>query len=557
VAGASYQKSEPLLETDGSDAFPRSAAVRRILLPVLILGSEVLVASLLLDNQGLKNSGTGLPGLVGRWGPWAVKSAIGFAALFATFAYLRHKEMALRTVRRAALAPIPYVAFAAHFAAAAVFAALSGSLYRIDNGTSDAVAAAWIASGALAVASLAVAVAPLATWQELFHRTRYLWLYAGAGAIIATSAGPLTQRLWQPASQITFRLVTMILSPILGNIIVDPAKLVIGTARFRVGISQECSGLEGVALLLVFGAVWLVLFRDDLRFPQAFVLLPIAVLALFVLNSVRIALLVLIGNAGAPHIAAGGFHSQAGWIAFNFVALGLAIVARRVAWVSTRAHENHAPADSKNAVAVYVVPFLAIVAAGMISGAASGKFEWLYALRLFAATGVLWVFRRSYSDVIWTPGWAGPLTGIGVFAMWIVLDRSIPAANGDPRMPGALAAASPLVRDAWIALRFVGGAVAVPIAEELAFRGYLLRRFISEDFETVGPRDVTWFALIASSILFGVLHGDRWLAGTAAGILYGVAFTRSGRFGNAVAAHITTNALLAVYVLVLQQWHLW
>ena len=59
--------------------------------------------------------------------------------------------------------------------------------------------------------------------------------------------------------------------------------------------------------------------------------------------------------------------------------------------------------------------------------------------------------------------------------------------------------------------------VTVPIAEELAFRGFLLRRFISPDFEAISFQTFSWFALLASSVIFGLLHGQRWIAGTLAG----------------------------------------
>jgi hypothetical protein len=42
------------------------------------------------------------------------------------------------------------------------------------------------------------------------------------------------------------------------------------------------------------------------------------------------------------------------------------------------------------------------------------------------------------------------------------------------------------------------------------------------------------------------LHGGRWFAGTLAGLR-----------ADAVVAHATTNATLAVYVLVSHQWQLW
>jgi CAAX prenyl protease-like protein len=109
----------------------------------------------------------------------------------------------------------------------------------------------------------------------------------------------------------------------------------------------------------------------------------------------------------------------------------------------------------------------------------------------------------------------------------------------------------------WIAFRVLAAVVTVPIAEELAFRGYLLRRLISADFEAVSFQAFTWFSLFASSLFFGLMHGERWLAGTLAGVLYALATMRSGRIGDAVVAHATTNLLLAAYVLVFGRWGLW
>jgi exosortase E/protease (VPEID-CTERM system) len=258
----------------------------------------------------------------------------------------------------------------------------------------------------------------------------------------------------------------------------------------------------------------------------------------------------MIGHAGAREIATRGFHSQAGWIAFNSVAFGLSVVARRLPWFSSR--EVAEPAAEGYPAAPYLVPFLAILAAGMVSRAATGGFEWSYSLRLLAAGAALWMFRRHYSTIDWSFGWLGPATGVVVFALWIALERG----NG-AGMPAPLASASSNAQAFWIATRVAAAVLTVPIAEELAFRGFLLRRFISADFELVPFTRFTAFSIAASSVLFGLMHGDRWIAGTVAGALYACASLRKGRLGEAVAAHATTNALLAAYVLAFQRWSLW
>jgi membrane protease YdiL (CAAX protease family) len=63
--------------------------------------------------------------------------------------------------------------------------------------------------------------------------------------------------------------------------------------------------------------------------------------------------------------------------------------------------------------------------------------------------------------------------------------------------------------------------------------------------------------LLISAIAFGVAHGTLWLPGIIAGLAYGLILMRRGRMGEAVAAHATTNALIAAGVLAGNQWQLW
>jgi len=108
----------------------------------------------------------------------------------------------------------------------------------------------------------------------------------------------------------------------------------------------------------------------------------------------------------------------------------------------------------------------------------------------------------------------------------------------------------------WLGFRVLGSVLIVPIAEELAFRGYVIRKLTAQDFAAVRPGQVTWRAFFLSSLLFGVLHG-RWVAGTVAGMGYALVFTQRGKLANAIVAHMTTNALIAMQVLMRHEWSLW
>jgi CAAX prenyl protease-like protein len=95
------------------------------------------------------------------------------------------------------------------------------------------------------------------------------------------------------------------------------------------------------------------------------------------------------------------------------------------------------------------------------------------------------------------------------------------------------------------------------VAEELAFRGFLLRRLSAIDFESVSFRSTSWYAVLGSAILFGVMHGGRWWLATVAGVVYATLVRRTGRIGDAIVAHAVTNALIALAVVFFGQWQLW
>jgi len=131
------------------------------------------------------------------------------------------------------------------------------------------------------------------------------------------------------------------------------------------------------------------------------------------------------------------------------------------------------------------------------------------------------------------------------------------AGSGNGGWPTALQAMPLGWSAAWLLIRLAGYVVTVPIAEELAFRGFLTRRLIQADFDRLPVGTFSWVSFCISSILFGALHGSFWLGGTLAGLLFGLALYRRRMLCDAVQAHATTNALIAVYVLITGHWSVW
>ena len=69
--------------------------------------------------------------------------------------------------------------------------------------------------------------------------------------------------------------------------------------------------------------------------------------------------------------------------------------------------------------------------------------------------------------------------------------------------------------------------VTVPLAEELAFRGYALRRLIAADFERVSFQRFTALSFFGSLLLFGAWHSGL-PAGSLAGAAYALVLYRRG-----------------------------
>ena len=139
---------------------------------------------------------------------------------------------------------------------------------------------------------------------------------------------------------------------------------------------------------------------------------------------------------------------------------------------------------------------------------------------------------------------------------WAFVASACVAGHGDTgeRIGGAC---TPWQRYAWIAARTVAAIITVPIAEELAFRGYLARRIMAADVEAIPFSRVSVIAILISSAAFGVMHGSLWLAGIIAGVVFALVARMRNRLGEAVAAHAVANLCIAVWVLVRHDYSLW
>ena len=522
---------------------------------LILLFSEFLALSLRFDAQTV---GTGV-----AW--HGVVMRLGFVARFCLLAALAtlllagpqcYKELKRESERlRQTYWSLP--AILGNFVAFFVLYRLSASIFGLDGPARHAHWALVASWGIAALATLGlwgVAVLPADLWVVMISRNTVSLVVGpmlGAGAYLV---GLLAQDQWRLLSRATLVVAHALLSLLFSDTFWRLDRCVVGTSSFRVEIAPICSGYEGMGLIAAFVSITLWTFRRDFRFPRAFLLLPLAIILIWLANVLRIVLLIALGTWGYRDLAVGAFHSLAGWALFLGVGLGLIAWARRNPFFSTIQPEIQSRRSGLDGA--YVMPAMAIIATAMVTGTLSPGFDRYYPARVVAAASVLFLYRRSYPELRLKWSWEAVAIGCGVFALWMVMEPYRPTAVSGTPVDSGLQSLSRQWATAWLIFRVVGSVIMVPLAEELAFRGYLTRRLIAADFQSIAPGQMTWWSFLMSSLFFGALHG-RWVAGTLAGIAYALAYRRRGELIDAVLAHGITNGLIAITVLTTGSWSLW
>jgi exosortase E/protease (VPEID-CTERM system) len=547
---------------NSSPAYPPAQTLQRLGVGLSLARRAAIIGAILFAEKVLLSlfvePAQAAPGLA-AWARsaqhWGFRFAVTLGTSLAVFAWIRG-DARLKQLNAAARAlPLRPPLFVLHLALILPLIPLSHLLYGSHTVQLPFVflVALWFCFALAATVALCLAFAPGQLWRGASSGLGMVWAYALCAAGLGAGAMEWSQRLWAPTASATFGLVRLVLAPVLPTLRSDPVNLILQTDNFAIQVADVCSGLEGVGLMLAFCGAWLFYCRRELAFPRALLLIPVGLMLIFALNVLRIAMLVLIGDAGFTDLAVYGFHSQAGWIAFNCAACGIAIISRRSRWLQHPAARTVA-VTRNNPTGAYLLPFLIVLGGGMLVLAAAGPYTPWSVLPALAGGVALWHYRREFATLDWGFSWRGAATGFGVFLLWMLAAHWLKPADAEHSIPAV--AAQPL-GTSWLLGRLLASVVIIPLAEELAYRGYLLRRLVEPDFAAVRFEGIGPWPLLVSAGVFAAAHGTLWPAAAAAGLAYGLIVIRTGRIGEAVLAHATTNALIALAVLLGGHWELW
>ena len=519
-------------------------------LPAFLLIAEVLALSYSFDIQKIAThqGWWGASRELGTWLPLGLLAFLGVCtALGKPILEAFQAQSISRQLRWSALT----------LAVAALIYALSATLHGSATPAEPSVAVAWFM---LLLTWLTCGLHSMLPLQSvlgtalLFPRSALAGLAVGG---LAYGAGRFFIENWDSLAPVTLVGVGAVLF-VLGHKPWRGDDLVVGLGDFSVRIAPECSGVEGMGLLSVFLLGFIAIFHRRIQVAKALILVPLALVASGFFNSLRIALLLIIGARGHPDVALMGFHTKAGWLFFSLIALGAVMLlgSKHFARPYRVAPELGGEVFKKETALLgtssptpYLLPLLILTLAGLFAESFRTEVDHFYFVRIVAGL-VAFLLLTPPRDKLRLSGAAclwGALFGVLGFLMWWSFvpedeTRSLIIRSAYDEL-------APTRRTLELGARLMGSVLVVPLVEELAFRGYLMRRVKSMHFEGVDFKDCSMLALLASSIIFGVLHFSAWLPATLCGLLFGAAAIKTGRLSAAIVAHAVTNACIAVAVL--------
>ena len=170
----------------------------------------------------------------------------------------------------------------------------------------------------------------------------------------------------------------------------------------------------------------------------------------------------------------------------------------------------------------------------------------------------------AYTKIRWNYWWLGALMGVLGVVQWIGMERGLLHLWPNfPELPGevfnpAQAFSSRAALWSFVAVRWAGASLVVPVMEELFWRDFLWRTVAAPANFLAVPIG-QWergLPLLVVSLAFCLVH-PFWLTAIAWGLMVGLLLAATRSLGACIIMHAVTNFLLGGYVLWTGDWRFW
>ncbi|MEM9353625.1 MAG: CAAX prenyl protease-related protein [Planctomycetota bacterium] len=196
----------------------------------------------------------------------------------------------------------------------------------------------------------------------------------------------------------------------------------------------------------------------------------------------------------------------------------------------------------------------------------------VYTTKVAVVTLAVLLVSPGYRTVPWRLTWLGPVVGLVGIVVWVALcelnleDKLLrplgialfsEAGQRSAFDPLHALRGNPVWAYGFLAIRFFGLAVLVPVMEEAFLRGFLMRYVVDERWWAVPFGTATRGAIIAGTAFPMLMHPGELLAAFVWFSMVTWLMLRTKSLGDCVVAHGVTNLLLGFYVLQTGSWELW
>ncbi|HSZ60006.1 MAG TPA: CAAX prenyl protease-related protein [Tepidisphaeraceae bacterium] len=212
----------------------------------------------------------------------------------------------------------------------------------------------------------------------------------------------------------------------------------------------------------------------------------------------------------------------------------------------------------------YILPMAVFLVLTWAGGQWPALYVASYVSKTLITPLLLIVLWPNYTKIRWTYWWLGAVMGvIGVF-QWIGMEKGLihlwpnfPEMHAEVFDP-TKAFSSSAAFWSFVAVRWAGASLVVPVMEELFWRDFLWRTVAAPaDFlaAAIGQWD-RGVPLLAVSAAFCLVH-PFWLTAFVWGIMIGLLLALTRSLGACIVMHAVTNFLLGAYVLWFHDWRFW
>ena len=173
-------------------------------------------------------------------------------------------------------------------------------------------------------------------------------------------------------------------------------------------------------------------------------------------------------------------------------------------------------------------------------------------------------FWPKYTKISWNYWWLGIIFGVVGVVQWVGMENflmhhwpSYPKlAAVDPFNPYGKISSEP-TRVIFIAVRWAGASLVVPIMEELFWRDWVWRTTLApNNFKLAEVGEPSLSVWLIVSVIFCLVH-TQWMTAIVWAMMIGGLLMLTRSLGACILMHAVTNFLLGLYVLRHHAWYFW